>query len=628
MNRPLFALACLAALTACSESRGRGGPDIIPSGTRDGGTVIDRGPCGNGVLNGTEACDGQAFANGADCTGYNLGDGQLACNASCQVSFAGCQLMDYCTANGLYANGQCDPCELLGGVMDPECATVCGMDGVCADRYEPLVGAWTCQRLNMTDPDCGMCGNGIIEGNEICDSQAIPPDRFRCEDWGYLPGGQIACMPNCTPNFTGCRHSVCGDGNVEGAEVCDAANLNGATCESRGFAGGTLTCNSSCTFEEAACVTPGCGNGIQEDGLGEECDGQDGITSCEDLGYAGGTVACTAACTIDAAGCVSPGCGNGIIEEPLEDCEGSNLGGATCMTLGFLQGTLQCSPSSCTYDTSGCVAAGCGNGIIEPSEQCEGMNLNGASCTSLGFLEGTLACNPTTCQYDTSMCPMPGCGNNIIEAGEICDGTALAGQSCTSMGYAGGTLRCTSCSFDFGMCNGMRNLCGNGTVAGSEPCDGNQFASFVPRDCASHGMPGGGNVSCTPGCDLEFNTCSTQTDVCSFNSWYGDGVCDDCELFTPVATQDTDCSSGCGANGTCADYWYAGEYTCVRAGFAHDPDCGCGNGMLDTDPNGLTIEICDGTNFAGSASNCTNWGFTGGRLTCTSGCNLDFTQCY
>ncbi|MEQ8277407.1 MAG: hypothetical protein RMA76_02635 [Deltaproteobacteria bacterium] len=629
MKRPLLALLCLPVLYACPSDRDIGGSTVTPpGGTRDGGGgVIDRGPCGNGVINGTEACDGNAFLNGADCSGYNLGDGQVSCSASCQITFQGCSLTDYCTANGLYANGQCDPCERLGGVMDPECATACGMDGVCADRFEPLIGEWTCRRLNTPDPDCGMCGNGIIEGNEICDSQAIPPDRFRCDDWGYLPGGEIACKPDCTPNFSACRHSVCGDGNVEGTEMCDAANLNGATCESRGFAGGTLGCNA-CTFDESACITPGCGNGIQETDLSEECDGQDGITTCEDLGFAGGTVSCTGACTIDSSACVSPGCGNGIIEEPLEDCEGMNLDGATCESLGFLQGTLSCSSSSCTYDTTACIPAGCGNDIIEASEQCEGANLNGASCVSLGFLEGKLACDSMTCQYDTSMCPMPGCGNNIIETGEVCDGTALAGQSCTSMGFSGGTLGCSGCLFDFSQCSGTQDRCGNGAVQGAEPCDQLMFASFAPTTCDAYGMPGGGNVACTASCGLQFQTCNTQTDVCNFNSWYGDGVCDDCELYTPVANLDTDCSSGCGADGACRDYWLAGEYTCVRAGFTHDPDCGCGNGTLDTDPNGLTIEVCDGTNFAGNLDACSDWGFTAGRLTCTSGCSLDFSQCY
>lgn len=45
----------------------------------------------------------------------------------------------------------------------------------------------------------------------------------------------------------------CGDGIIGSGEQCDGANLDGATCGSRGFAGGTLSCSSICTFETSAC---------------------------------------------------------------------------------------------------------------------------------------------------------------------------------------------------------------------------------------------------------------------------------------------------------------------------------------------------------------------------------------
>jgi hypothetical protein len=48
--------------------------------------------------------------------------------------------------------------------------------------------------------------------------------------------------------------TVCGNGILEGTEPCDGANLGGQTCQSQGFASGTLTCNGTCT----AFVTSGC----------------------------------------------------------------------------------------------------------------------------------------------------------------------------------------------------------------------------------------------------------------------------------------------------------------------------------------------------------------------------------
>ncbi len=48
--------------------------------------------------------------------------------------------------------------------------------------------------------------------------------------------------------------SVCGNGIIEGSEQCEGSNLAGKTCESLGFASGTLSCTPGCTFNTAACV--------------------------------------------------------------------------------------------------------------------------------------------------------------------------------------------------------------------------------------------------------------------------------------------------------------------------------------------------------------------------------------
>jgi hypothetical protein len=54
---------------------------------------------------------------------------------------------------------------------------------------------------------------------------------------------------------------ICGNGTVESGEQCDSANLAGASCSSRGFTGGTLSCNSNCTFNTSQCSLGGGGGG-------------------------------------------------------------------------------------------------------------------------------------------------------------------------------------------------------------------------------------------------------------------------------------------------------------------------------------------------------------------------------
>ncbi|MGM0555748.1 MAG: lamin tail domain-containing protein [Myxococcota bacterium] len=179
----------------------------------------------------------------------------------------------------------------------------------------------------------------------------------------------------------------CGDGVIEGDEICDGDALDGQTCSDEGFAGGDLACNDACD------------------------------------GYV--TTACT-------------NCGNDTLDSG-EACDGTALDGETCDSQGFDGGTLTCA-DDCTFDTSQCTTDTCGNGQIDSGEDCDGSDLDGETCSSQGFFDGTLACN--NCQFDTSSCTM--CGNDTVDSGETCDGTDLNGETCESLGYDGGTLACGS----------------------------------------------------------------------------------------------------------------------------------------------------------------------------------------
>lgn len=53
----------------------------------------------------------------------------------------------------------------------------------------------------------------------------------------------------------------CGDGLIGIGEDCDTTNLNGQTCATQGFNGGTLSCTASCVFNTTACTSGGGGGG-------------------------------------------------------------------------------------------------------------------------------------------------------------------------------------------------------------------------------------------------------------------------------------------------------------------------------------------------------------------------------
>lgn len=56
---------------------------------------------------------------------------------------------------------------------------------------------------------------------------------------------------------TGGGSGNCGNGVVNPGEYCDGSDLQGATCASLGFTGGSLSCSSSCQFNASACTGAG-----------------------------------------------------------------------------------------------------------------------------------------------------------------------------------------------------------------------------------------------------------------------------------------------------------------------------------------------------------------------------------
>lgn len=462
-----------------------------------------------------------------------------------------------------------------------------------------------------------LCGNGALDEGETCDGTNFGGKT--CVTQGFV-GGTLACTAACKFDTTGCETPPvedcddnvdndgdgdidcddadcaedpactaedCGNGSIETGEHCDGENLGGKTCQTQGFASGTLACTTACKFDTTGCrAAEDCDNGVDDDG--------NGAIDCFDDACFGHTA------------CMGVVCGDGIADEG-EVCDDTDLGGRTCVSLGYAGGTLACT-ASCLLSTAGCTGvpavcgnavcetgetelscpadcgggAVCGNGVLNPGENCDGSALGGNSCVSLGYTRGTLSCN-SACQFNTSGCTRCGngvcesgedynscpadcqapvlCGNGMLNGSEVCDGSNLNGQTCASLGFVGGTLACNaSCTFNTASCT----MCGNGLLNGSEVCDGSNLNG---QTCVSRGYAGG-TLACNSTCTAFVVTgCSSSTGETICNDGLdndGDGRIDsqdpDCGVFSGIEQNCTD-----GIDNDSDGYVDCWDYDCVGA---------------------------------------------------------------
>ncbi|MBU1241740.1 SUMF1/EgtB/PvdO family nonheme iron enzyme [Myxococcota bacterium] len=353
------------------------------------------------------------------------------------------------------------------------------------------------------------CGDGFVDPGEECDGSEMTATT--CTELGYYEQiGLLQCTSDCTFDLAVCTGGRCGDGTIQTihGEDCDGDELAGATCESRGYVGGTLGCTPDCTFDTSTCDSL-CGNGVVDPA--EPCDGYDlRNRDCMDLGYSGGILSCQPSCLFDESECQNV-CGNNLLE-PSEECDDQDLRGLTCESLGYSSGALTC--SSCHMVRLECEGTTtCGNGTLDVGEACDQEELDDATCTTLGFAGGVLSCG-LDCRYNTSRCLGSTCGDGLINGDDDCDGADFAGATCTSLGQGTGTLACASdCTLVTIGCGGAPD-CGNGVVDAFEDCDGTNLDA---QTCVTLGYSDrSGALGCTGGCEFDETACvpkSTNADL-------------------------------------------------------------------------------------------------------------------
>lgn len=253
--------------------------------------------------------------------------------------------------------------------------------------------------------------------------------------------------------------AVCGDGVAEDNEVCDGADLAGATCEALdGFVGGTLACAADCSgYDSSACEADPSGPVVvfNEVSSQEVTDGEfAGAGDAVEFYNAGGAAAdlsgwvvsddaefpADKTFTFPSGTTLAPGGFLVIVKLEEETGEGdypfgisssdeetltlADGAGSTVDEITFLgpdAATSWCRlPDGtgefgyCAQTFGGANSSGepqpdpeCGNGVVEGDEECDGEELDGEACEDVGVFDGgDLAC-ARDCTFDTSACMEP-----------------------------------------------------------------------------------------------------------------------------------------------------------------------------------------------------------------------------
>lgn len=388
--------------------------------------------CADEVVDVGEECDGTALgANTCESRGYTAGT--LACMQDCRFDVTACtgsRHLDCCVENGD-----------VPGCLDAGIAQcVCQVDATCC------TGGWDALCAGMVDGlGCGSCvpecGNGRADRGEICD--ADDTRGTSCRDLGYQ-GGNLRCDASCGElDLSGCNGDppVCGNGVIEGREICDGAAAMGLSCTDLGFASGTLGCDEGCgAADTSGCVrqpVTSCGDGFVN-GVGELCDqGRYAVggPSCSDFALGTGAVTCSPECVPDLSACSAGSdlCAaltwyNDGACQPChllggvrdDDCDLACALDGSCGE-AFIAGVWSCGAAGLRDPECGV----CGDGFRTGAELCDD-DAPPATCAEAGYTGGDPGACSAACLPDFSACTMvgscceatagvPGCADDGVE---------------------------------------------------------------------------------------------------------------------------------------------------------------------------------------------------------------------
>jgi len=305
--------------TGATGAQGTGAQGGNPGGGDPGGSGGTGGapdPCGNGVIDVGEECDGTAV-DGALCILMGFSGGTVGCAPDCSaLDLSACYSVEQCNDgidddfDGLYdcADPDCNNAVVCTSGSEANCTNIADDDGdILFDCNDPTL----CQSLPICQAGAGAVGTPCVAPND-CDANMDDPLCISEAETGWTDG---YCSEFCD-------------------EIADDCPV-GSVCVSGGICVDECAVNADCR-PLYACLDSG-GDDVCFHNPNEICDdlldnNNDGRTDCNDPRCAGfpgcDEVVCTGLQDDDGDGlfdCADPGC------QALPDCiPGNGATGVPC----------------------------------------------------------------------------------------------------------------------------------------------------------------------------------------------------------------------------------------------------------------------------------------------------------
>ena len=460
--------------------------DLTDAATSDGGDlqdagappVEDAGPlpaeCGNGILEEGEVCDGAALS-GVDCRGLGLAGGNLACKDTClDFETSECEALPRVA---IAAPGESITLTGTLEITSPSWrrpSEFCGSAAVNRYFFEPFAIVNDSDALQFINLEGSFSGDGYLHVYEPSFRPVSPltgcifgNDNFEGDvtksvlDLLILQPGEelIVVASTAEPNDAIGSFEVvvqtqggtepgdtseCGNAILEPGESCDGAEFGGATCQSRGFDDGVLTCSADCL----SLIEDGCVRNPVDDATPI-------ATQNESITLQGALEDADGRWTRRNADCSASTSTDQIFETHRIV---NQTGAAQYLRItaswggdGYIFAYRD--PFAATTPNSGCIAGDDDFAGINGS-QLEDIRIEADEV--LVLVASSYASNAAIGAYQLEVeTRAPAlCGDGEREQDELCDGNDLGNKTCSSMSFEGGSLACSAdCqSFNTGNC--------------------------------------------------------------------------------------------------------------------------------------------------------------------------------